>query len=451
MTETKQCQNCHNSFVIDAQDFNFYEKINVPPPTFCPECREQRRIAFRNERSLYKRKCDLCGESVVSRVSPDKPYPMYCQKCWWSDKWNPLSYGRDYDFNKPFFEQFKELLFSVPHIALLGGNSVNSEWVNQETDDRNCYLNVGGHFNEDSAYNTYELYGKDSLDNYWVLHSELCYECVNCERCYRTTFSNECFDCLDVVLSYDCRNCANVFGCAGLRNKQYHIFNNPYSKEAYREFFRDKNIASRKNLAELKKKAEQIWLSMPRKFASILKSREVSGNFIVESKNSHNIWNAEKAEDSKNLYIVLGLKNSYDGSSVGWGELCYEGAHGGGLYNSKFYAYIFGGAAGVDRINSSYLEYCYTTQSSHNCFGCVNAKNIEYCILNKKYSKEDYEKITVKIREQMIEMPYIDKKGRVYKYGEFFPIEISPFGYNETVAQEYYPLTHEEALEKGYP
>ena len=46
--------------------------------------------------------------------------------------------------------------------------------------------------------------------------------------------------------------------------------------------------------------------------------------------------------------------------------------------------------------------------------------------------------------------PYVDAKGRVYKHGEFFPIEISPYPYNDTVAQDYMPLTKEQALLKGY-
>jgi hypothetical protein len=50
----------------------------------------------------------------------------------------------------------------------------------------------------------------------------------------------------------------------------------------------------------------------------------------------------------------------------------------------------------------------------------------------------------------MNKMPYVDKKGRVYKYGEFFPPELSPFAYNETIAQEYFPLTKEQALAQGY-
>jgi hypothetical protein len=50
----------------------------------------------------------------------------------------------------------------------------------------------------------------------------------------------------------------------------------------------------------------------------------------------------------------------------------------------------------------------------------------------------------------MNDMPYKDSKGRIYKYGEFFPLELSPFCYNETIAQEYFPLTKEEALNQGY-
>ena len=30
------------------------------------------------------------------------------------------------------------------------------------------------------------------------------------------------------------------------------------------------------------------------------------------------------------------------------------------------------------------------------------------------------------------------------EWGEFFPHEMSPFGYNETVAQEYFPMTEDE-------
>ncbi len=42
-------------------------------------------------------------------------------------------------------------------------------------------------------------------------------------------------------------------------------------------------------------------------------------------------------------------------------------------------------------------------------------------------------------------MPYTDKRGNVYRYGEFFPIDFSPFAINETIAGQYFPLAKEEA------
>ena len=449
-TEVKNCQNCKSKFTIEPEDFAFYEKVKVPAPTFCPDCREQRRIAFRNERVLYKRKCDLCGKEVVSRVSPDKTYPMYCKKCWWSDDWDPLQYGRAYDFFQPFFTQFRELLFTTPHISLLSSNMVDSEWVNQETDDKNCYLNVGGHFNEDSAYNTYELYGKDCFDNFWVLHSELCYQNINCERCYQILFSQDCLDCQDTILSNDCKNCMNIFGCAGLRNKKYHIFNKAYSKEEYQKFLKINPLGSHKNMKALKQKAEKVWRSMPHRDTFIVKSINCSGNFINESKNAYNCWYVSKVEESKNFYIAGWSKDCYDMTSFGYGELVYEGAHSVGLYNSKFFLFSLGGSR-ADVMSSSNLEYCHSVINSSNCFGCVNLKKQEYCILNKKYSKQEYKALVSQIKKQMDKQPYKDKKGRIYKYGEFFPIEFSSYGYNETAAMDYFPLTRAQALEQGYP
>src|SRR3989344_8834739 len=117
-SETRQCQNCRQSFVIEPDDFGFYEKIEVPPPTRCPECRYQRRLANRNEWSFYKRTCSLCGKENISIYNPEYPGLVYCQTCWWSDKWDRYAYGREFDFSRPFFEQFQELRLKVPHIAM---------------------------------------------------------------------------------------------------------------------------------------------------------------------------------------------------------------------------------------------------------------------------------------------------------------------------------------------
>ena len=89
-SEIKICQNCKKDFIIEEEDFNFYEKIKVPPPTFCPDCRTVRRLCWRNEMSLFKRKCDAGGhdESVITIYNPEEKLVVYDVKSWWGDKWN---------------------------------------------------------------------------------------------------------------------------------------------------------------------------------------------------------------------------------------------------------------------------------------------------------------------------------------------------------------------------
>ena len=106
-------------FVVTQEDLAFLDQISpvfggrkysIPAPTLCPAERERRRLCWRNELGLHHRKCDLTGEGIVSLYSSDKSYKVYSQNAWWSDEWDPLSYGRDVDFDRPFFPQFEELL-----------------------------------------------------------------------------------------------------------------------------------------------------------------------------------------------------------------------------------------------------------------------------------------------------------------------------------------------------
>ncbi|KKT92284.1 MAG: hypothetical protein UW92_C0003G0001, partial [Candidatus Jorgensenbacteria bacterium GW2011_GWA2_45_13] len=96
--QVKICQNCHRDFTIESEDFDFYKKIVVPAPTFCPMCRRERLLSWRNERSLFRRKCAATGKDIVSIFSPESPAVVYDRDYWWSDKWDPMDYGKEYDF-----------------------------------------------------------------------------------------------------------------------------------------------------------------------------------------------------------------------------------------------------------------------------------------------------------------------------------------------------------------
>src|SRR3989338_7391085 len=152
--QTKICQNCKQNFVIVPEDFTFYERIKVPPPTCCPGCRLQRRLAFWNVTNLYRRTCDLCKKDSVSMYAPDAHVVVYCPQCWWSDDWDPRDYGRTYDFSVPFFEQYHAFFREVPLLGLSLDLQTTREspYNNHAGYLKNCYLLFQANHNENCAY-----------------------------------------------------------------------------------------------------------------------------------------------------------------------------------------------------------------------------------------------------------------------------------------------------------
>jgi len=248
--QTKSCQNCKKDFTIEPDDFGFYEKIKVPPPTFCPECRLIRRLAWRNEKSLYRNECKKCGQSVISVYPKDSGMFVYCRPCWWGDGWDGLKYGVDFDESKDFFSQLNSLLHKAPVPSLFGIylTLVKSEYTNMVTDLRNCYMITHSDFSENCLYGSVIDKSKDSVDNTMLNDCELCYENVDCQKCYQSMYSVDCANCRNIYFCKNCVDCSDCFGSVNLRSKKYHIFNEPYSKEEYQEKIKDFQVNSCKNI-----------------------------------------------------------------------------------------------------------------------------------------------------------------------------------------------------------
>ncbi len=442
--KTKTCQNCKSKFIIEPEDFKFYKKIDVPEPTFCPDCRMQRRVSFWNAMKLYKRKCDFSGKDIITIFHPKSPSKVYKQEIWYSDKWDPIDYGQDYDFSRPFFEQFNELLQAVPKPRNLNVNSVDCDYCVATANCKNCYYCAGNN-TEDSAYSVIGL-SKNCFDCYWVLKNENCYDNMFSDQCYNVYFSEYSDECIDSAFLYDCKNCQNCFACVGLRNKKYHIFNKPYPKKEYEKEIKKYDLGSFSGLEKIKKEFNGFKSDFPRRFARIYKSSNASGDYIKNAKNCHYCYDILMgAEDCK--YVIAGGTNLKDGYDIFDGgtnsEILYEVVSAGLSLRRVFFS--------IYTIDSVYdVEYSYHCFNSSNLFGCSGLRHKKYCVFNKQYTKKEYEELVPKIKKHMNDMPYRDKKGRVYKYGEFFPIEFSPFGYNESFGQEKFPLTKKQISEEGY-
>ncbi len=442
--QTKNCQSCQADFTIEPDDFAFYAKIDVPPPTWCPDCRAQRRLAWRNERTLYRRQCVATGKGVLSMFAPATPFVVYDREYWWSDQWDQLASGQAYDFGKPFFEQYRELLARAPLPNLFNTNVENSEYGNHNANCKDCYLVFASFKGENLAYASGCVDTRDSQDLYVTEYCENCYDSTLCGTVYGSNFCFDVDDTTDSSFIRLCKNLDHCLGCINLGHKQHHIFNQPYTKEAYERALAEYDFGSYRALTAFRQRYEAFIAPYPRRYATILNSEHCTGDQIIRSKNVRHSFDVYgETEDSKYVSHTLELKDGYDGYGVGGGaDLIYEAVDtgiGGTRYAFTVYAHH-----GHD------LTYAYACQNSSYLFGCVGLRSKQYCILNQQYTKEEYEALVPQIIQQMNALPYVDRLGREYRYGEFFPPDLSPFAYNETIAQEYFRLSRQEATSQGF-
>jgi hypothetical protein len=421
--------------------------MKVPPPTFCPDCRRIKRLTFRNERSFSNRTCFSCGKNVISIYKSDE-FKVLCQDCYLSDKFEALSYGVDLSFKESLFSQIYELLKSVPHIHLNTHiSNINSPYVNYIVQSKNCYLCFGGGYIENVMFSNLAVDTKDSLEMYFSSNCDSCYELSNSQKCYRVFWGKNLKDCFDSYFLEDSAGCSDCIMSVNLRNKSFYFKNKQYTKEEYQklknDFIKEIHLGNLKKV--IKEYKEDVLLKSPQKYANILNSINGTGDNISESVNIKNSFNIKKVENCLNSQeIINNVKDVSDSTSIGLNSsMIYECLTASiNVSNIQFSCII--------RNNSFNVFYSYSMTSCQNCFACIGLKNKQYCILNRQYTKEEYEELVPKIIKHMNDMPYIDSMGRIYKYGEFFPSELSPFAYNETTAQEYYPLTKEEAIQQGY-
>jgi hypothetical protein len=427
-----QCKNCHKTFQISSADEKFYANLNLPVPTHCPNCRTQRRMARRNERSLYPDVCAMCGKNMISIFSPDKPYKVYCYNCWRSDKCDTLEYGQDFDFSKPFFEQFKELQLKVPRVNALLMDNENTEYGNYAGFAKDCYLVFGSVYVENCYYGS-PYYSKNCVDSLIIRKCELCYECITCEELYHCFYCQDCYSSNDLYFCYDCKGCSDCIGCAGLRNQKYCVFNQQLTQEEYEKEKIRLDFCDPKKFERVQRHFDEQKLKTPRKFIMGVNNEDVSGNSISDSKNTHYCFDVNQLENCKYMAQTVDIKDSYDCNYLEHAEQCVDYL-GSAHVTRNFYCFA--------NFHSHNLYYCDNLcENLKDSFGCITVRNSQYCILNKKYSEKDY----LKLKEKIIE--HMKKTG---EWGEFFPINISPYAYNETVANEYFPMKKEDVLAKGW-
>ncbi|MCX6733361.1 MAG: hypothetical protein NTX63_00950 [Candidatus Peregrinibacteria bacterium] len=439
------CKKCNSSFEIIESDLAFLDKVapafngikyGINPPTLCPDCRQIRRLTHVNEINLYKRKCDKTGKDILSNYHSSQPHTVYNQEYWWSDDWDALSYGKEYDFSKPFFQQINELFLQVPRPSLFTGfrYDENCDYTNYAGKNKNCYLIFDADYNRDTYYSYSANHDTNCIDGYRTRESELCYESVDCKNCYNCDYIFNSVQCNDSAFLDNCEGCKNCFMSCNQQHKQYFINNRQGTKEEYEALMVE--LKTHSGVEKYKKEFEELRARTPKKYLHGTQNENVSGDYISNCKDVRESFDCNDVRDGKCIYQSFGsnIKDCQDCDEIGDNaELCYESSNSG--YNANHV--LFGTNILDQNSDIIYSNHCHY---SSNLFGCIGLKRKKYCILNKQYSKEEYEALVPKIVEHM---------KSTGEWGEHYPETISPFAYNESMAMEYKPLTKEQALAQG--
>ncbi len=433
----RSCINCRQSFEITDADMAFYDKVSpviggkkqaIPPPMQCPRCRQQQRLSFRNERHLYHRKSDMSGRQIIAMYAPGTPHKVYDQDEWWSDRWDGVTYGKEIDFSQSFFPQFGTLMREVPRISLINREHDNSEYCNFSMNNKNSYLLFTSGESQDAFYSNRVWKLTSSADCSNMEEGELCYEVIDSVKCYNCKWLQNCSNCSDCTLGYGLQGCKNCFACYGLKQKSYCIGNVQYGKEEYAKLVA--NLMQ--DMPAVRKNFDARKREVPRKYLEGHSNEYSTGDALQNCQNAHQCFEAMNLRDC--AYVCNGtfLTDVYDLDNGDRSELVYQV-----VGDEQNYSYLFGDICWFNR-ELLYSSLCFNCEK---CFGCVGLRQKKHCILNKQYTPEEYEVLVPKLIEHM------RKTG---EWGEFFPRELSPFGYNQTMAQDYHPLTEAVAREQGW-
>lgn len=436
------CRMCSAPFTVRQEDMALLqslsptvggERMDLPLPTCCPECRSLLRYNMRNERKLYKSLCGYSKKNIVCNFSSDSPFTVYDRDIWWSDYWDETSYGRDIDWNRPFFEQLRELYVDVPQMALRNTNCENSQYTNYALNLKNCYLIFGGANAESCLYGKFVTGCANTMDTLSVADSEYCYEGISSSGMYGCAYFKSCNTCRNCLMIEECQSCHDCIACFGLRNKEYCYLNEYVGKERFEEIRQRYENPSAATLGELHAAFDVLKSTHPHVASHMYGCTNSTGDKITNCNETHYAFDSVDSDNAAYVYFCksidsmdntfgapLGVTQSYNTCSTlgGPGLICVFGC----WYNE-------------------HLAYCISCYHSKHLFGCVGMKKREYCILNKQYSPEEYEKTVKRLIEHM----------RAHgEWGEYFPMNFSAFAYNETVAYEYHPLSREETLARGW-
>lgn len=285
-----------------------------------------------------------------------------------------------------FFAELEALRKKTFRLSAVRLNNINSEYTMNTDQLKNCYLIANAVKNEDCMYGRDFYENCDCIDCDHIFGCTLCYECVNCRQCWNSNNLQDSNNCIDCNFGYDLKDCQNCIGCAGLRKKQFHIFNQSFSKE---DFFAKKSSLSRQ---ELQTRFDELKLHVPRTHSLQINTEHCFGDNIYNCKNTWYSFDVQECQDCGYIQECKQLHDCWDVTILEQSQFCYQISSSHILNNCNFC---------FQTLSSSDCEFCEFVMNSRHCFGCISLNRKQYYILNQPYNKEEYFKRVAEIKADL--------------------------------------------------
>lgn len=286
-----------------------------------------------------------------------------------------------------FFAELQRLILSQPKFPVAVLNSENCEFCNEVYNSKNLSYCFDTYSTTDSFYLFDSFMCASCGDCDYAVECELCYESVDPYKSFNCEYLEYCAYMRDSAFCFDCGNCHDVFGCVGLNNKSFCIFNRQLTEEEYKKQIKKfKALSAEQVLKMLEDFKKRFPLSQT---VGVDNENTTYGNYIHYNKNCYLCFDASYDEDCGYLYDSFDCKTSYDLTYVSINaQLSYEAVDSIALFNCSYVRH------GSNCQGSWYLFNCFNVKDS---IGCVGLNNKQYCILNRQFTKEEYEKLSAQI------------------------------------------------------
>lgn len=290
-----------------------------------------------------------------------------------------------------FFAELQRIILSQPKLPAAIVSCDACEFCNEVYNCKNLFYCFDTYSTTDSFYLFDCFMCANCGDCDYGVESELCYESVDPFKAFNCDFVEYCANIRDSAYSYNCFNCHDIFGCVNLKNKEFCIFNRQLTEEEYKEKVKKfKSLPSEKILAVVDDLKKRFPLTQTIEGHN---DNTTFGNYIHYNKNCYLCFDAAHDEDCGYLYDSFYCSTSYDLTYVAQGvDLSYQGIDSTRSFNNNYVIHI------NQCQDNSYLFNCFNVKNS---LGCVGIKNKEYCILNRQFTKAEYETLSTQLLSQI--------------------------------------------------